>query len=413
MLALAFTLVERRTWTLVGALAGSALALSVIHPSYTPYVAMLLGGFLVARLIVVRAFDPLVKRGVLALAGVTVPFVLYLAWLFPVVADYLSTRPTAARRAFDTEHYGNAFDTFGDSFRFAPEAIARRPGRRRRPPGDPARGLRRAPALGAARSRRLALRAHHPARAAAFTLLSDVFSVSQARRLSAFLPLCLRARRGVRARRAGPPGRRSPAFGAGRPRSSSSAVSSRTACRREGPAGLCGSRSSAALSRSPWALSAPARARARPLGPVLAGCAFAVPVAVAGLANIERQADPNAIPAETAAAVRAITSPGDVVFSDATTAYKIAAYAPVYVNAAPTGHVASSAKNRPRRRRIDSERFFLVPLSDAERSELLARYRADWVLVDKELRHPESYLDGLRLVYDGGRYALYAAPSRG
>ena len=33
--------------------------------------------------------------------------------------------------------------------------------------------------------------------------------------------------------------------------------------------------------------------------------------------------------------------------------------------------------------------------------------------MDKELRHPEGYLEGLRLVYDGDRYALYAAPSRG
>ena len=107
------------------ALAAAALALSVIHPSYTPYVALLLGGFLLARLVVVRAIDPLVKRAALALAAVTVPFVLYLAWLYPVVADDPSTRPTAARRAFEIQHYGNAFDFFGDSFRFAPEAIAR------------------------------------------------------------------------------------------------------------------------------------------------------------------------------------------------------------------------------------------------------------------------------------------------
>jgi len=158
----------------------------------------------------------------------------------------------------------------------------------------------------------------------------------------------------------------------------------------------------------------------RPRGPepsrwaVLAGCAFALPVAVTGMANLERTPDPNAMPAQTVAAVRAITSPGDVVCSDAATAYRIAAYAPVYVNAAPTGHVASSARNRPRRRRIDSERFFLVRgLDDYERGALLARYHADWVLVDKELRHPEDYLEGLRLVYEDDRYALYAAPSRG
>ena len=414
VLALAFTLVERRTWPLVGALAAAALALSVIHPSYTPYVAMLLGGFLVARLIVVRAFDPLVKRGVLALVGVTVPFVLYLAWLFPVVADDPSTRPTAARRAFEIQHYGNAFDTFGDSFRFAPEAIAR---------GGPVvvAGLLAIPLAGFAARRRwaqLVLGGSLFGLAILlvpqlFTLLSDVFSVSQARRLSAFLPLAF-ALAGAfvlagRARLAGV----ALAFGAGL--AAELLVSGEFTYRvQEGGPGWV-----VWVAVVGGLVALAVGAFLRPRGPepgrwaVLAACAFAVPVAVAGLADLERQADPNAIPAETAAAVRAITGPGDVVFSDATTAYKIAAYAPVYVNAAPTGHVASSAKNRPRRRRIDSERFFLVPLSDAERSELLARYRADWVLVDRELRHPESYLDGLRLVYDGGRYALYAAPSRG
>ena len=373
VLALAFTLVERRTWPLVGALAGSALALSVIHPSYTPYVAMLLGGFLVARLIVVRAFDPLVKRGVLALAGVTVPFVLYLAWLFPVVADDPSTRPTAARRAFEIQHYGNAFDTFGDSFRFAPEAIAR---------GGPVvvAGLLAIPLAGFAARRRwaqLVLGGSLFGLAILlvpqlFTLLSDVFSVSQARRLSAFLPLAF-ALAGAfvlagRARLAGV----ALAFGAGL--AAELLVSGEFTYRvQEGGPGWV-----VWVAVVGGLVALAVGAFLRPRGPepgrwaVLAGCAFAVPVAVAGLANVERQADPNAMPAETAAAVRAITGPGDVVFSDATTAYKIAAYAPVYVNAAPTGHVASSAQNRPRRRRIDSERFFLVPLY-RRRAERAAR----------------------------------------
>ena len=190
ILALAFSVVERRSWPLIGALAAAALALSVIHPSYTPYVALLLGGFFLARLVVVRAIDPLVKRAAVALAAVMVPFVLYLAWLYPVVADDPSTRPTAARRAFEIQHYGNAFDFFGDSFRFAPEAIAR---------GGPVvvAGLLAIPLAGFAARRRwaqLVLGSSLLGLAVLlvpqlFTLLADVFSVSQARRLSAFLPL--------------------------------------------------------------------------------------------------------------------------------------------------------------------------------------------------------------------------------
>jgi hypothetical protein len=414
ILALAFTVVERRRWPLVAALAASALALSVVHPSYLPYVALLLVGFLAARLIVVRALDPLVKRAALALVAMTVPFVLYLAWLYPVIADDPSTRPSASRRAFEIQHYGNAFDVFGDSFRFAPEAIAR---------GGPVvvAGLLAVPFAGFAARRRWAQLVLGGSLLAfalllvpqLFTLLSDVFSVSQARRLSAFLPLAF-ALAGVfvlagRWRLAGV----GLAFGAGL--AAELLVSGEFTYRvREGGPGwvvwVAVVGGLVALAVGAWL---------RPRGPdpgswaVLAACAFAVPVAVAGLADLERPPDPDAMPAETVEAVRAITGPGDIVFSDASTAYKIAAYAPVYVNAAPTGHVASSARNRPRRRRIDSERFFLVNLSDSERSELLSRYDADWVLVDRELPHPEEYLHGLHLVYDGGRYALYAAPSRG
>jgi hypothetical protein len=414
VLALGFTVVERRTWPLVAALAASALAITVVHPSYLPYVALLFAGFLAARLVVVRALDPLVKRGALVLAAVTVPFVLYLLWLFPIVADDPSTRPNAGRRAFEIEHYGNAFDVFGDSFRFAPEAIAR---------GGAVvvAALLAIPLAGFAARRRWAQLVLGGSLFGLafllvpqlFTLLADVFSLSQARRLTAFLPLAFALAGAFVLAGRWRLGGVALAFGAGL--AAELLVSGEFTYRVEegGPGwvvwvavvgGLV------ALGVGAWL---------RPRGPdpgswtVLAACAFALPVAVAGFADIERPPDPNAMPAATVEAVRTHTRPGDVVFSDLTTAYRIAAYAPVYINAAPSGHVSSSARNRPRRRRIDSERFLFVPaLTDAERTALLERYDADWVLVDRELRHPTAYLDELRLVYDGGRYALYAAPSR-
>jgi hypothetical protein len=414
ILALAFTVVERRAWPLVAALAAAALALSVIHPSYLPFVALLLGGFLVARVIVVRAFDPLVRRAALALVTLTVPFLLYLAWLFPVIADDRSTRPSASRRAFELQHYGNAFDVFGDSFRFAPEAIAR---------GGPVvvAGLLTIPLAGFAARRRwaqLVLGGSLLALAVLlvpqlFTLLSDVFSVSQSRRLSAFLPLAFALAGAFVLTGRWRLGGVALALGAGL--AAELLVSGEFTYRvREGGPGWV-----VWVAVVGGLVALAVGAFLRPRGPdpgswsVLAACAFSVPIAVAALAELERPADRNAISEEAVEAVREITAPGDIVFSDMATAYKIAAYAPVYVNAAPTGHVASSARNRPQRRRIDSERFRVVPLNFAERSELLARYDADWVLVDRELPQPTEFLDELRLVYDGGRYALYAAPSRG
>jgi hypothetical protein len=414
ILALAFSVVERRSWPVVAALAAAALALSIVHPSYLPYVALLLGGFVLARLIVLRTLDPLVKRAALALVAVTVPFVLYLAWLFPVIADDQSTRPSASRRALELQHYGNAFDVFGDSFRFAPEAIAR---------GGPVvvAGLLAIPLAGFAARRRwaqLVLGGSLLGLAVLlvpqlFTLLSDVFSVSQARRLSAFLPLAFALAGAFVLAGRWRLGGVALAFGAGL--AADLLVSGEFTYRvREGGPGWV-----VWVAVVGGLVALAVGAFLRPRGPdpgrwaVLAACAFATPAAAANLADLERPSDPDALPAEVVEAVRANTRPGDVLFSDVSTAYSIAAYAPVYVNAAPTGHVSSSPRNRPRRRRIDSQRFFLVPLSDAERSELLSRYDADWVLVDRELRHPEAYLDGLRLVYDDGRFALYAAPGRG
>ena len=141
VLALAFTLVERRSWPLVGALAASALALSVIHPSYTPYVALLLGGFLFARLVVVRALDPLVKRAALALAAVT-----SVRALLPGSTRSRETRPHVRRgaRASDQAH---ATRSTLRLVRFAPEAIARGGPVAWWAPRDPASGLRRPPAL--------------------------------------------------------------------------------------------------------------------------------------------------------------------------------------------------------------------------------------------------------------------------
>ena len=49
---------------------------------------------------------------------------------------------------------------------------------------------------------------------------------------------------------------------------------------------------------------------------------------------------------------------GDVVFSDPLTAYELGAFAPVYINAAPHVHVASTRANRPDRARARRQRFF-------------------------------------------------------
>jgi hypothetical protein len=91
-----------------------------------------------------------------------------------------------------------------------------------------------------------------------------------------------------------------------------------------------------------------------------------------------------------------------IVFSDLETSYRISAYEPVYVAAAPPAHVADTAANRPYSRRLSVNRYFAT--GDVR---IIDRYQADWVVVDKtRFRvHPPW-----PVVYEDARYALYHQP---
>jgi hypothetical protein len=95
---------------------------------------------------------------------------------------------------------------------------------------------------------------------------------------------------------------------------------------------------------------------------------------------------------------------GDVVFSDPLTAYELAAFAPVYINAAPTTHVADTRANRPGARRKDALRFF----QDEGPVSLARRYGAHWLLVDRARVGRVRFR--LPRAYSGSRYVLYRIP---
>ena len=108
------------------------------------------------------------------------------------------------------------------------------------------------------------------------------------------------------------------------------------------------------------------------------GCGSVIPMEMGGLSSVEQPAAMNELTPGIVEAVQDRTALGDVVFSDAKTAYKIAAFAPVYINAAPLGNTADPKENR---RMADAERFFTSEsLTDAERRAILVRYVADWCL---------------------------------
>jgi hypothetical protein len=133
---------------------------------------------------------------------------------------------------------------------------------------------------------------------------------------------------------------------------------------------------------------------------------FLVPVGVHGYSHWTRAPGSRVgLPHQLVAAVRAHVPAGDVVFSDPATAYELGAFAPVYVNAAPTSHVANTKANRPTERVHDANRFF----RDRGPISLARGYGAHWLLVDRTRvgRRPFD----LPRVYEGSRYVLYRIPA--
>jgi hypothetical protein len=411
--ALAFAFARQGEWILLAALVAAGGAMSVVHPTYAPYVVLVLMGFLLARVCLIRGWEPLLTRTAFALAAIVAPFGLFLALRAGAVTETRGHTPSAAERASELAHYGGGFTTLRGWLGVSPEAITASgavvvAGLLAIPlAGLAARRLWAALVLGGSLAVLVALVVPP-----LFTTLADAVSLAQARRLVLFLPVAFAVAGGcvvlsrlkaVGAALAGGaslalvllyPGEFTLPFEGGGP---------------SWPVWVAVAGGVAAIVAGAWL---------RPWGPspgpwaAAAAVAFVVPVAVAGLSGLTQDDPGTKLTPGIVEAVRAQTSSGDVVFADLTSAYQIGAFAPVYVNAAPPGHVADTSDNREDARAADARRFFRqASISEQERRAILDRYEADWVLVDRELRHPEEFLQRLELVYEDERFALYRARS--
>ena len=408
LLALVFAYVREPSGVLLASIAVASTAMTLVHPSHSVLLAVGLVGFLVVRAALdVRHDLPHIGA---ALAAIVVPAGFVVLWLLPVVRETVSHSPSHAevQRAFTD--YGHELDVFGlHSYRLTPELF----------------GRAGAIAVASLALLPLAVFAHRRMWAAfvlggmlvtfaiallpfVFPHFADAISISQARRIVGFsprafaivggalvlagflrwalLPVALAA--GIVLQHYLPgdfglPYR--PEHGA--------------------PAGLTwiafGAAAATLLVAAFFGRRIP-QVEGQPVVAAAAVALFLAPVAVDGYSHWSRPASARlGLPQKLVAAVREHVPKGDVVFSDPLTAYELGAFAPVYVNAAPTFHVANTRANRPSARVKDAQRFFQHggPLS------LPRRYGAHWLLVDRT-RVPH---DRFRLprVYSGSRYVLY------
>ena len=397
-LALVFAYLREPTRGRLLLVGAAGFVLAVVHPSYAPFTLVVLGGFALARVLVVRAELRTIATalGVFALASG-----LFLAWLFPVVRDTASFTPAAEQvgeRAHSFARYPRQFIVESpERYHVAPALISRA--------GPvPVAALCLVPlALFAARRRWAALALGGTVATLLLLLLDPVFprladavSLSQARRLTGFLPIAF-------------------AFAGG------AAVLARVASWGVLPLALT---AGVALE---WAWPGDfgyVLEDGGPTSPVwiaLVGGAAAlalVPVAVARLPALERD---DWLPAAACAlfvapllvttgwerprrvqelspglveALREQTSPGDVVLADPVTSYWIAAQVPVYVAVSEPPHVGDTVDNRPYERVEQWEEF-------RRTGEFPGR--VDWIVLD---RKRTGELECAPKRFEDDRYAL-------
>ena len=95
------------------------------------------------------------------------------------------------------------------------------------------------------------------------------------------------------------------------------------------------------------------------------------------------------------------------VFSHPDIAYRIAAFAPLYVNAVPPVHAADTEQNVPYDRASEARAFFEGEgLTYLDSARLLSDHFASWLVLDKTRPVPD-YVEYLPPpVYEDERFAL-------
>ncbi len=399
----ALVFATRRSHLLLTAVGVAALDVAVIHPTYAIYAALVLGGFFVARVLLARDERAEHLHLFAALAAAAAPVIAFALWLWPIVTETASHTPHAAEKARALHQYAHQLDVSGSWYSLAPEYLSR---------GGPVVGaaLLCVPLALFAAGRRwaalvlggslvlLAIALIDPL----FTALSDLMSISQAVRIPAFLPLAVSlagaAALAGRLRLAGA----GVAFVLGilfqlvypdefphRPFDAGPAWPAWVAFVGGGVALVLG-----IVLRHRWRPQLPA------LWTAAAAVAFVVPAAVDSARDLRRDPiDRDQLTPGLIRALRTQVKPGQIVFADGKTGYRIAAYAPVYVAAVLPRQAADTLANLPYKRFKDARRFFHTGDLRIPR-----RYHAQWIVVDRRTRERAPQLPR---VYSDSRYALY------
>jgi hypothetical protein len=402
VLALVFSFVGGGRRRQVFSIVAASLALALVHPTYAFFVAVPLVGFLVARAMLAWNRWRELIRVAATLPAVLLPAGLFALWLKPIVDDTVSHRPDAEERARAIFHYGRQIDVVDGLLRLAPEQISRGG-------AIAVAGLLAIPIAGLAAPKRWAAYVLGGSLTVlglllvpwAFDALTDVVSVSQGRRLAIFIPVPFAIAGAASVlghfRLAGCLA----AFGCGALLQLLYPGEHSYFLVEGGP----GWPVWIALGGAAIALVAGAIVRrsvplGQPIWTAAVALALVAPVGLAGFAYLQQDdVDRFRLSPGLVNALRTQVPARDIVFSDLETSYRIEAYAPVYVSAAPPAHVADTKDNYPQKRRDAVVKFL-----NSGSLSIPRRFHADWIVVanrrfDLELDLPKAYEDSRFTLY--------------
>jgi hypothetical protein len=400
-----FVFLREGGWEPALTAAAASFVVTAIHPSYTPFMILLIGAFVVTQTLVRRDRVD-VRRSALALGAVTVPFLLFLIWLYPIAKSASATVTGGAN------HFYSLVDSHGDLVNMKPEWVTRG--------GAVAVAALLFVPLASAVTRTRAAAFIASATGVVilvlivpylFTPFADVESISQGRRFLFYLPFAFALTGGAlvlaRFRYYAVAG----ALGLGILLYLIWPGEATYILRHPGPAWLAWFAAISGLVVFAVGASRRINVRYGNVWGLAIVVALVLPTAVTGAADMQRyKGAPQEFNEGMLNAVRTYVTSDDVILALPKVGYRLSDRVPVYIVASAGGHGGNTKVNDQGDRRKAANDFFDGSTTPAQAQAIVDRWDVQWVLVRKDFPQwswPRAYLDRFQPVYEDKRYTLY------